>query len=154
MLNSAAVTVVKIRNLMTGTREICAHRLMTSAVEQPMIKRPPIISPQRTLLSSMNAVSTSANGLRGGFTGGGGNGDLSESLDQLLNWGAASERTASSNVLGVMYGGPLAVAGAGCSGTVWAGAFVSGIGRLVTGGVRGLCGRPCGNRIRSRSAAI
>src|SRR6266496_5481898 len=46
-------------------REIWAHKLTTSAVEQPIIRRPPIISPQRMLLCSMNAASTSEKGLRG-----------------------------------------------------------------------------------------
>ena len=67
-----AVTVVKIKNLSTGISEICAQRLTTSAVEQPMISRPPMISPQRMLLSSMNALSTSENDLRGGRGGAGG----------------------------------------------------------------------------------
>src|ERR1043165_10230196 len=67
-----AVTVVKIRNLSTGICEICAQRLTTSAVEQPMISSPPMISPQRMLLSSMKELSTSLNGRRGGRGGGGG----------------------------------------------------------------------------------
>src|SRR5262245_62958229 len=67
-----AVTVVKIKNFSTGIAEICAHRLTTSAVEQPMISRPPTISPQRMLLCSMKELSTSENGLRGGGGGGGG----------------------------------------------------------------------------------
>src|SRR5262245_45293741 len=66
MPNNAAVTVVKIKNFTVGTREICDQRLTTSAVEHPMISRPPMISPQRILLCSMNAASTSAKGLRGG----------------------------------------------------------------------------------------
>src|SRR5205085_5798692 len=64
-----AVTVVKIKNFSTGICEICAHKLTTRAVEQPMISRPPMISPQRMLLSSMNEVSTSEKdrrGVRGG----------------------------------------------------------------------------------------
>ena len=65
MPNKAAVTVVKIKNFTVGTREICAQRLTTNAVEQPMIRSPPIISPQRILLCSMKAASTSAKGLRG-----------------------------------------------------------------------------------------
>src|SRR6185369_2372587 len=69
-----AVTVVKIKNLSTGICEICAQRLTTRAVEQPMINRPPIISPQRMLLSSMNALSTSEKDLRGGRGGAGGAG--------------------------------------------------------------------------------
>src|SRR5690242_5050758 len=67
-----AVTVVKIKNFSTGICEICAQRLTTSAVEQPMISRPPMISPQRMLLSSMKELSTSLNGRRGGRGGGGG----------------------------------------------------------------------------------
>src|SRR5436190_14718291 len=105
MPNRAAVTVVKIRNLMTGTREICAHRLTTKAVEQPMIKRPPIISPQRMLLCSMNAASTSANGLRGGCGGGGGGGGFSESFDQAPGRGAESARDTSAKVEAVTEGG-------------------------------------------------
>src|SRR5689334_6127327 len=54
--------------------EICAHRLTTSAVEQPMINKPPMISPQRMLLSSMKELSTSLKGLRGGRGGGSGRG--------------------------------------------------------------------------------
>src|ERR1043165_2490096 len=68
-----AVTVVKIKNFSTGICEICAHRLTTSAVEQPMISRPPMISPQRMLLSSMKELSTSLNG-RGGGGGSSGRG--------------------------------------------------------------------------------
>src|ERR1043165_7441320 len=64
-----AVTVVKIKNLSTGICEICAQRLTTSAVEQPIINKPPIISPQRMLLSSMKALSTSEKDLRGGRGG-------------------------------------------------------------------------------------
>src|SRR6185503_17410477 len=77
MPKSTAVTVVKIRNRNTGISEIWAHRLTTSAVEQPMISSPPTISPHRMLLSSMKELSTSENGLRGGgggATGGGGGG--------------------------------------------------------------------------------
>src|ERR1041384_1701400 len=69
-----AVTVVKIKNLRTGICEICAQRLTTRAVEQPIINRPPIISPQRMLLSSMKELSTSEKdrrGGRGGCAGGG-----------------------------------------------------------------------------------
>jgi hypothetical protein len=84
------VTVVKIKNFSTGICEICAHRLTTKAVEQPMIRRPPIISPQRMLLSSMNELSTSENDLRGGGRGicwyaGSGSGPVSSSL--LMNDG-------------------------------------------------------------------
>src|SRR5690349_4274985 len=74
MPNRTAVTVVKIKNFSTGISEICAQRLTTSAVEQPMISKPPMISPQRMLLSSMNELSTSLKGLRGGRGGGGGAG--------------------------------------------------------------------------------
>src|SRR4030095_1957159 len=72
-----AVTVVKIKNLSTGICEICAQRLTTSAVEHPMISRPPMISPQRILLSSMKELSTSEKDLRGwrGGAGGGSTGD-------------------------------------------------------------------------------
>src|SRR5215471_19099544 len=104
MPNKAAVTVVKIKNFITGTREICAQRLITSAVEQPMIKRPPMISPQRTLLCSMKAASTSANGLRGGFRTGGAGVASSESLDQSPSCGPDSTRRSSANVTGVMNG--------------------------------------------------
>src|SRR5688572_28227210 len=72
MPNRTAVTVVKIRNRNTGICEIWAHKLTTSAVEQPMISSPPMISPQRMLLSSMKELSTSVNGLRGGGGGSGG----------------------------------------------------------------------------------
>src|ERR1700752_490287 len=61
-----AVTVVKIKNLSTGISEICAQRLTTRAVEQPIINKPPMISPQRMLLSSMKELSTSEKDLRGG----------------------------------------------------------------------------------------
>src|SRR5262245_2268412 len=71
MRKRTAVTVVKIRNLNTGISEICAHRLTTSADEQPMISKSPAVSPQRMLLSSMKELSTSENGLRGGGGGGG-----------------------------------------------------------------------------------
>src|SRR6476659_5317902 len=74
MPNRIAVTVVKIKNFSTGIAEIWAHRLTTSAVEQPMISRPPTISPQRMLLSSMKELSTSENDLRGAAGGGGGGG--------------------------------------------------------------------------------
>src|SRR5918999_1012260 len=69
-----AVTVVKIKNFSTGIAEICAHKLTTSAVEQPMISKPPTISPQRMLLCSMKELSTSENDLRGSGGGGGGGG--------------------------------------------------------------------------------
>src|SRR5689334_25373104 len=72
MPKRTAVTVVKIKNFRTGISEICAQRLTTSAVEQPMISRPPMISPQRMLLCSMNELSTSLKGLRGGRGGFGG----------------------------------------------------------------------------------
>src|ERR1043165_1210062 len=74
MPKRTAVTVVKIKNFSTGICEICAHRLTTSAVEQPMISRPPMISPQRMLLSSMKELSTSLNGRRGGGGGSSGRG--------------------------------------------------------------------------------
>ena len=89
MPNKAAVTVVKIKNFRTGTREICAHKLMTNAVEQPTIKIPPTISPQRILLCSMNDASTSAKGFRGGFRTGAGWMCSSESFAQAPNCGAA-----------------------------------------------------------------
>src|ERR1044071_6794950 len=73
-----AVTVVKIKNFSTGICEICAQRLTTSAVEQPIINRPPIISPQRMLLSSMKELSTSEKDLRGGRGGAGGGGSTAE----------------------------------------------------------------------------
>jgi hypothetical protein len=60
------VTVVKIRNFRTGICEIWAHKLTTSAVEHPMISKPPMISPQRMLLSSMNELSMSLKRRRGG----------------------------------------------------------------------------------------
>src|SRR4026209_582946 len=66
-----AVTVVKIKNFNTGISEICAHKLTTRAVEQPMISRPPMISPQRMLLSSMKELRTSLKGRRGARGGGG-----------------------------------------------------------------------------------
>src|SRR5678815_4629563 len=72
MPKRTAVTVVKIRNLRTGICEIWAHKLTTSAVEHPMISRPPMISPQRILLSSMNELSISENdrlGFGSGFVG-------------------------------------------------------------------------------------
>src|SRR6185369_15863581 len=72
MPNRIAVTVVKIKNFSTGISDICAHKLTTSAVEQPMISKPPMISPQRMLLSSMNELSTSENGRRARGGGGGG----------------------------------------------------------------------------------
>src|SRR2546423_15499650 len=105
MPNKAAVTVVKIMNLITGTREIWAHKLMTRAVEHPIIKRPPMISPQRTLLSSMNAASTSANGLRGTFGIGGGSSASSESFDHSPYGGGAASREASSGPVGMTEGG-------------------------------------------------
>src|SRR5690242_13085350 len=74
MPKRTAVTVVKIKNFRTGICEIWAQRLTTSAVEQPMISRPPMISPQRMLLCSMNELCTSVNGRRRGRGGGGGGG--------------------------------------------------------------------------------
>src|SRR5215217_1769524 len=76
MPKRTAVTVVKIKNFSTGISDICAHKLTTSAVEQPMISRPPMISPQRMLLSSMNELSTLEKGrrARGGGCGRGGGG--------------------------------------------------------------------------------
>ena len=69
-----------------------------------MIKMPPMISPQRTLLSSINAASTSANGLRGGFKTGGGFA-LSESFAHSPNLGAVCVDGWSVKVAGVMNGG-------------------------------------------------
>src|ERR1043166_7007751 len=140
MPNNAAVTVVKIMNLITGTREIWAHRLMTRAVEHPMIKRPPMISPQRTLLSSMNAASTSANGLRGTFGIGGGKSASSESFDHSPYGGAAS-REASSGPVGTTEGG-----------VIWgSGAFAGGLGLVgwlgVVDGRSAFFGRPKGKSI-------
>ena len=63
MPKSTAVTVVKIKNLRTGIWEICAQRLTTSAVEQPIMSRPPMISPQRMLLSYMKELSIAENDL-------------------------------------------------------------------------------------------
>src|SRR3569832_1929211 len=59
MPNSTAVTVVKIRNLRTDNWEICAQSLTTSAVEQPMMSKPPKKSPQRKKHTSMKELSTS-----------------------------------------------------------------------------------------------
>src|SRR5213076_1430722 len=102
MPNKAAVTVVKIKNFRTGTREICAHKLMTKAVEQPTIKIPPTISPQRILLCSMNDASTSANGLRGGFHMGAGWTCSSESFAQAPNCGADPAREGVPGVAGIV----------------------------------------------------
>src|SRR5215475_2761015 len=70
MPKRTAVTVVNIKNFNTGICEICAHRLTTSAVEQPMISKPPMISPQRMLLSSMKELSISENDRRDARGGG------------------------------------------------------------------------------------
>src|SRR5215217_3651481 len=88
MPKRTAVTVVKIKNFSTGISDICAHKLTTSAVEQPMIKRPPMISPQRMLLSSMKELSTSEKGLRGGRGGG----------VNCSSWGTTGSITISSSV--------------------------------------------------------
>src|SRR6266478_1871410 len=69
MPNRTAVTVVKIKNFSTGMRDISAHKLTTRAVEQPMIRSPPMISPQRILLSSINELSTSVKDFRWGRGG-------------------------------------------------------------------------------------
>src|SRR5688572_9463208 len=87
MPNRTAVTVVKIRNRNTGICEIWAHKLTTSAVEQPMISRPPMISPQRMLLSSMKELSTSENGRRGGRGGGVGCSYLGAGSSSMMNVG-------------------------------------------------------------------
>ena len=55
----------------TGRCEISPQKLMTSAIEQPTISRPPSNSPQRMLRSSMKAAKTSAK-VRRGFGGGSG----------------------------------------------------------------------------------
>src|SRR5678815_51183 len=90
MPKSTAVTVVKMRNFRTGICEIWLHRLTTSAVEHPMISRPPIISPQRILLSSINELSISEND-RFGF----GSGFVSkETVGPLSTW------TADGGVIG------------------------------------------------------
>src|SRR5438132_12125329 len=77
---------------------------MTRAVEQPMIKMPPIISPQRTLLCSMNAARTSANGLRGSLILGVARAS-SESFAHAPNCGADLSGVCSSRIVGVMNGG-------------------------------------------------
>src|SRR5258705_12413495 len=81
MPNRTAVTVVKIKNFRTGMRDISAHKLTTRAVEQPMISNPPMISPQRILLSSINELSTSVKDFRGGRGGCGGGGGLGSGLE-------------------------------------------------------------------------
>src|SRR5215203_6793754 len=108
-----AVTVVKIKNFRTGICDICAQRLTTSAVEQPMISNPPMISPQRMLLCSMNELSTSENGRRGGGdgvycsyrgcgcgrgsgSGSGLKGSEAAGSSSLMNVGTGSRMTASS----------------------------------------------------------
>ena len=95
---------MKIKNFSTGTREICAHKLMTKAVEQPTIKIPPTISPQRILLCSMNDASTSANGLRGGFDTGAGWTCSSESFAQAPNCGVLPAGDDASGALGIANG--------------------------------------------------
>src|SRR5204863_9852159 len=100
MPNKAAVTVVKIKNFRTGTREICAHKLMTKAVDQPTINIPPTIAPRRILLCSMNDASTSANGFRGGFRTGAGWTCSSESFAQAPNCGAAPASDGASGAVG------------------------------------------------------
>src|SRR6185503_5681147 len=102
MPNSTAVTVVKIKNFSTGICEICAHKLTTRAVEQPMMSRPPMISPQRMLLSSMNELSTSENGRRdggGGMCSNTGSGSGAVSSSALINDGTGSITTSSSVAL-------------------------------------------------------
>src|SRR6185503_1474178 len=104
-----AVTVVKIRNFNTGICEICAQRLTTSAVEQPMMSKPPIISPQRMLLSSMKELSTSLKGLRtrGGGAGGGigGGGICSVGRSRSISMTTDSTTTSSLTVMGGGTGG-------------------------------------------------
>src|ERR1044072_4046262 len=142
MPKSTAVTVVKIRNLRTGICEICAQRLTTRAVEQPMMSRPPMISPQRMLLSSMNELSTSENGLRGGGGGmcsntGSGSGAVSSSA--LMNDGTGSITISSSVAVneavttdggGVSTGGGVAMGLEAGTGSFF-GAAVRGVTRLA-----------------------
>src|SRR2546427_3309154 len=165
MPNKAAVTVVKIKNFSTGTREICAHKLMTKAVEQPTIKIPPTISPQRILLCSMNDTSTSANGLRGGFKTSGGWMCSAESFAQAPNCGAAPETEVVCGDAGIANGdGPAfsvsrrtAGLDSPTSGLI-GGAAPEVRGALKSGvnsdGCLAVPGRPCGKRSCSRSLSI
>src|SRR5205814_2767983 len=92
-------------NFINGTREICAHKLITNAVEQPMIRTPPMISPQRTLLCSMNAASTSANGLRGVFRTGERGFASSESFAHAPSVGGSLSGGRCAAASGTMNGG-------------------------------------------------
>src|ERR1041384_7467925 len=108
MPKRTAVTVVKIRNFRTGIAEICAHRLTTSAVEQPIIKRPPMISPQRMLLCSMKELSTSLNGRRGGRGDGsgrdGGGGSSRDGGAAGFGGGSTVRSTTTDDTVGVNTG--------------------------------------------------
>src|SRR5205807_9774949 len=77
---------------------------MTKAVEQPTIKIPPTISPQRILLCSMNDASTSANGLRGGFNTGAEWTCSSESFAQAPNCGVLPAGDDASGAVGIADG--------------------------------------------------
>ena len=70
----AVVTAVKRKKRSQGWEAMVSQKVRTSAMEQPMMSRPPISSPQRMLLSSMKRLRISEKGLRGGCGGRGGGG--------------------------------------------------------------------------------
>src|SRR5258708_13982418 len=63
-----AVTPVKKPKWRNEWCAIWLQKLTTSAIEHPTISMPPTSSPQRILLSRMNAANTSENERRGGGT--------------------------------------------------------------------------------------
>ena len=69
---STAVTPLNKPNLSQGRSAMLAQKLITSASEQPTIRRPPTTSPQRMFFSSRNADSSFVKGCAGGFGAGAG----------------------------------------------------------------------------------
>ena len=64
---STAVTPLNKPNFSQGRSAMLAQKLITSASEQPTIRRPPTTSPQRMFFSSRNADSSFVKGCAGGF---------------------------------------------------------------------------------------
>src|SRR5215212_3221117 len=68
----AEVTAVNRKKRSQGWEAMVSQKVRTSAMEHPMMSRPPMSSPQRMLDSSMKCLRISEKGLRGSAGGGSG----------------------------------------------------------------------------------
>src|SRR5438876_628903 len=94
----------KIRNGKNSISASLFHRLMTSAIEQPMMSVPPINSPQRIFFSSMNTAIHSAK-LRRGAVGTGTTSRGTGSGDDGVAIGASTRSTTGTYVGSTTGGG-------------------------------------------------